>query len=274
MDDMTSRPKGKHVLKKLILYIILSAFIISSMVYAQSERKSRPITPALSLSSLFLRLMDLNKDGQISLEENQKFFAEADLDRNGMVDKTEINKFIANRRRKEEGPGIGQEAPDFTLKTLDGEKTVTLSQYKGKKPVVLVFGSYTLPTFRTQAETLERIYQKFKSKSEWLFVYIRESHTSDESQLDVNIEENIVYKKPQTYEERLAIAKECYKKLGLTFTAVVDDIDNKVEEAYAAWPDRLYIVDKKGKIYYKGKKGHSGFNPEEMSRYLTRICAT
>jgi len=39
-------------------------------------------------------------------------------------------------------PNVGQDAPDFSLKTLDGKKTITLSSFKGK-PVVLVFGSYT-----------------------------------------------------------------------------------------------------------------------------------
>jgi len=38
---------------------------------------------------------------------------------------------------------VGDVAPDFTLKTLDGKKTVTLSRFQGKKPVLLVFGSYT-----------------------------------------------------------------------------------------------------------------------------------
>jgi len=38
---------------------------------------------------------------------------------------------------------VGDEAPDFTLKTLDGKETVTLSSFEGKKPVALVFGSYT-----------------------------------------------------------------------------------------------------------------------------------
>lgn len=37
----------------------------------------------------------------------------------------------------------GDVAPDFSLKTLDGKKTVKLSSFAGKKPVALVFGSYT-----------------------------------------------------------------------------------------------------------------------------------
>jgi hypothetical protein len=38
---------------------------------------------------------------------------------------------------------VGDAAPDFKLKTTDGSREVTLSSFKGKRPVVLVFGSYT-----------------------------------------------------------------------------------------------------------------------------------
>ena len=37
----------------------------------------------------------------------------------------------------------GDPAPDFILKTLDGKQSVVLSSFKGKKPVALIFGSYT-----------------------------------------------------------------------------------------------------------------------------------
>jgi hypothetical protein len=42
-----------------------------------------------------------------------------------------------------DGPAVGQEAPDFTLASDDGRRVVTLSEVWGKKPVVLVFGSFT-----------------------------------------------------------------------------------------------------------------------------------
>jgi len=40
------------------------------------------------------------------------------------------------------GPEVGQPAPDFKLKLLDG-KEVQLASFKEKKPVVLIFGSCT-----------------------------------------------------------------------------------------------------------------------------------
>ena len=38
---------------------------------------------------------------------------------------------------------MGDPAPDFELTRLDGKGTVKLSSFKGKRPVALVFGSYT-----------------------------------------------------------------------------------------------------------------------------------
>ena len=38
---------------------------------------------------------------------------------------------------------VGQEAPDFTLPRQNRKGSVTLSEHRGSKPVVLVFGSYT-----------------------------------------------------------------------------------------------------------------------------------
>jgi hypothetical protein len=41
------------------------------------------------------------------------------------------------------GPALGELAPDFTLMTADGKGRLTLSQHRGKKPLVLIFGSFT-----------------------------------------------------------------------------------------------------------------------------------
>jgi len=40
-------------------------------------------------------------------------------------------------------PRVGEMAPDFTLPTVDRKSQVTLASFRGKQPVILVFGSYT-----------------------------------------------------------------------------------------------------------------------------------
>ncbi len=42
-----------------------------------------------------------------------------------------------------EGPRVGDPAPDFTLKTHDGKRVISLSKVRGVKPIVLIFGSFT-----------------------------------------------------------------------------------------------------------------------------------
>ena len=49
------------------------------------------------------------------------------------------------RMREEKGKqlGIGDVAPIFKLKSLDGKEETDLKEFRGKEPVVLIFGSYT-----------------------------------------------------------------------------------------------------------------------------------
>ncbi len=48
------------------------------------------------------------------------------------------------KKRAERAPNVGDVAHDFTLPTLgDRETTVSLSDFRDKRPVGLIFGSYT-----------------------------------------------------------------------------------------------------------------------------------
>jgi len=40
-------------------------------------------------------------------------------------------------------PKVGDMAPDFELSDVNSENALRLSDFRGKKPVALVFGSYT-----------------------------------------------------------------------------------------------------------------------------------
>jgi hypothetical protein len=55
----------------------------------------------------------------------------------------EIITPAAKSERKTTKLRAGDSAPDFTLKDVKKKNEVTLSNFAGKKPVVLIFGSYT-----------------------------------------------------------------------------------------------------------------------------------
>ena len=40
-------------------------------------------------------------------------------------------------------PKVGQPAPDFSLRTLDGSRVITRSRHQAVRPLVLIFGSFT-----------------------------------------------------------------------------------------------------------------------------------
>lgn len=42
-----------------------------------------------------------------------------------------------------QGPSVGRLAPDFELSDYERNRTIRLSQFRGQKPVVLIFGSFT-----------------------------------------------------------------------------------------------------------------------------------
>ena len=53
-------------------------------------------------------------------------------------------KAMRQLRYKDDGaPKVGEVAPPIRLKSLDGKEKWDLAQFKGKKPVMIFFGSYT-----------------------------------------------------------------------------------------------------------------------------------
>jgi type I thyroxine 5'-deiodinase len=59
--------------------------------------------------------------------------------------------------------------------------------------------------------------------------------------------------------------------LKIDLPAVVDGMDNHTERAYTAWPDRLVVIDKNGRVAYKSRPGPFGFQPGDMEAVLRRI---
>lgn len=63
-------------------------------------------------------------------------------------------------------------------------------------------------------------------------------------------------------------APVCGPTLKFTFPTVVDEVDNKVSEAYAGWPSRFVVVGQDGRIAFDGGPGPQGFQPAELEKWL------
>ena len=71
-----------------------------------------------------------------------------------------------------------------------------------------------------------------------------------------------------TLKQRAEVAEMCLATLKLSTPTVIDREDNKVNIAYAGWPDRMYVVGIDGRIAYKGGPGPGGFKVSEVEAWL------
>jgi hypothetical protein len=123
------------------------------------------------------------------------------------------------------------------------------------------------------------MHERWGADVAFLAVYIREAHPIDgpfperltDRWLLGGPQRGVLVENPITDEERLELARECERSLGLPFPVLVDRLDDAVERAYAAWPDRLYLVDLDGSVVYRSRKGPQGFRPDELEGVIEEL---
>lgn len=115
-------------------------------------------------AATILKRFDADRNGLLEGDELppplQRRLATIDQNEDGKLSRDELEQFRPSNRDENTQPGekitppakgeryadtlkAGDQAPDFTLPAQGKAGEVTLSSFKGKKPVVLVFGSYT-----------------------------------------------------------------------------------------------------------------------------------
>lgn len=78
----------------------------------------------------------------------------------------------------------------------------------------------------------------------------------------------ISFAQPKNFEQRFDVAEKCAARLDMKTPVVIDSMDNQTAENYAAFPDRLYVIDMEGRVSYKGGRGPFGYKPREMEQTL------
>jgi len=122
--------------------------------------------------------------------------------------------------------------------------------------------------------SLRALCERFLEQVQFLSIYIREAHPVDgwwfgEGLLGWLVRKRIpqaayhVYD-PQDFEERRALAGECEASLKYGIPTLVDGMNDRVSQAYAARPTRLYLVGEDGRVAYAGGLGPWGFKPHEL----------
>jgi len=127
---------------------------------------------------------------------------------------------------------------DFSLDALNGG-VVTLSDFKGKMPVLLTFGASWCPTCREEISALKDIYNRFSDRIKMLYIDVQESG-----------------KKVAAFVEKNEIP----------YTVLLD-VTGSVAQDYGVRGIPLNIVvDIEGKIVFRGH-----FLPENLEQYFPPV---
>ena len=86
-----------------------------------------------------------------------------------------------------------------------------------------------------------------------------------------NEQDAVLHREHQSLDERVEVGQACMLKMALEMPAVVDEMDDAVARAYAALPERLYLVDRNGRVAYKGGMGPMFFRPKEWEAAIERL---
>lgn len=66
----------------------------------------------------------------------------------------------------------------------------------------------------------------------------------------------------------MSVAKRCCSALQISMPLLVDRLDDHIGHAYSGMPDRLYLIDRDGRVAYKGGRGPFGFKAGELEQSL------
>lgn len=116
---------------------------------------------------------------------------------------------------------------------------------------------------------MEQMYQDYKDVVEFRLVYIKEAHAAD-SRRAVGYAKDLGITEHDDHAERCEAADMLFKDKALTVPFLVDDMNDTVNKAYSAQPDRIFLVRKDGRLAVAAARGPFGFAPAltEVANWL------
>ena len=114
--------------------------------------------------------------------------------------------------------------------------------------------------------SLRDLYEQYHDAVQFLMIYIREAHPTDGWYMgrhDIRDHRSIV--------ERRQVAGKCEVALQYGIPTLVDEMDDAVMTAYAAHPDRLYLLGVDGCVAYAGGRGPWGFRPSRLKKAIDAL---
>ena len=89
--------------------------------------------------------------------------------------------------------------------------------------------------------------------------------------MESNDRVGVAVAQPKSNLQRTEVATQCHDLLEMNMPVLVDGVDDRVGRAYSGMPDRLYVIDRAGKVAFKSGRGPFWFNPDEMEQALIML---
>ncbi len=117
------------------------------------------------------------------------------------------------------------------------------------------------------------MHRRYGQQAEFLAIYVREAHPGDGAwpgkfTLD---DTGTPIHQPTEMNQRAGVADRCCQVLEISMPLLVDELDDRVGKAYSGMPDRLYLIDRAGRVAYKSGRGPFGFKPGELEQSLVML---
>ena len=120
---------------------------------------------------------------------------------------------------------------------------------------------------------MQALYEAYKDKVEFFFVYVREAHPvrqGKEGGAEARSPQDIA--QTRSLAERAMAATDCLRGLKVTLPVLIDTMDGKTEKGYGSHPAGTAVIDRDGRISFTSR-GPSGVKPKEAEKVLKELLA-
>lgn len=124
---------------------------------------------------------------------------------------------------------------------------MSLADLHKDKPVVLLFTSYSCSVAHEGGGEIALLSKRFGDLANFALIYIQEAHTKGGVKTSETGEGFVA--------ERPANALRLAREKNFEFTVLADSMDDPIAVRWAAWPIRLFVVDRSGTVTYAGGQG-------------------
>jgi hypothetical protein len=133
--------------------------------------------------------------------------------------------------------GPGDAMPEVALTDLDGGTVQTGG--RRERPMLVVTGSLTCPMTSSSMPVVNRLYQEFGDRVDFVLMAAREAHPGEH------------FPQPRTVEEKVQRAHTLREHHDVPFAVAVDGIDGDLHRFLDGKPNAAFLVDTDGTIVFR-----------------------